>query len=300
MNATLRQLRSFVSVAQAGSFTRAAGALHISQPALSVQIRELENNFGVKLFERTSRTVQLTPAGRDLAPVFKKLLGEFDAAMETVQKQAATRRETIRIACVPSLATTVLPELISDYRRRHPLIEVVLKDVVWKRVLGMVRAEEVDFGIAPHDQEEKDLHATKLMEDRMHVLFPARHPLARLRVVTLEQVSRYPLVLTGKDSNVRSALDAAFAARGEMAAPVSEVSQAGSAVGLVRAGLGVTILPSTTLELRSDPTLRSKPIRDCIRRVSLLRKPTHELSAAGRKLVAQLKIRFARVGAGER
>ena len=293
MNVSLRQIRSFVSVARCGSFTLAANALHISQPALSVQIRELETSFGFSLFDRTSRSVQLTPRGRDIAPRFKKLLDDFDAIMGSVEKQAALRHETIRIACVPSLAATVLPDLISGFRRRRPLIDVVLRDVVWKRVLAMVRTEEVDFGIAPADVEADGLNVTRLMEDRMHVVFPASHPLSRLRTVTLERVSAYPLVLTGKDSNVRNTIDAAFAARGAFAMPVSEVAQAGSAVGLVRAGFGVTILPSTNLELRGDPGLHSKPIVDCVRRVALLRKPGHPLTPASKSLIAQLRSKFA-------
>ena len=293
MSVSLKQIRAFVSVARCGSFTLAANSLHISQPALSIQIRELEQNFGGKLFDRTSRAVQLTPLGREVVQLLMKLLDDLDAIMETGRRRASVRHETVRIACVPSIAATLLPTLISDFKRKQPLVDVVLKDVVWKRVLAMVRGEEVDIGIASADDEADDLSVTKLMEDRMHVVFPVGHPLDERRVVTLEDVLQYPLVLTGKDSNVRSTIDAAFASRGSFAMPVSEVAQAGSAVGLVRAGFGVTILPSTTMEMRGDPSLRTKPIVDCVRCVSLLRKPGHPMSAAGLRLVARIKRGFS-------
>jgi DNA-binding transcriptional LysR family regulator len=293
MNVSLRQIRSFVAVARCGSFTLAANSLHVSQPALSVQIHELEKSLGLRLFDRTSRAVNLTPFGRELVPLFKRLLDDLDVILDHVQERAASRHETIRIACVPSIAATVLPKLIADFRRKRPLVDVALKDVVWKRVIAMVRAEEVDLGIAPADVDDDDLNVTKLMEDRMHAVFPRGHPLTRVRRLTLDEVSRYPLVLTGKDSNVRSTIDTAFVARGELAMPVSEVTQAASAVGMVRAGFGVTILPSTSMEIRGDRALSSKPIMDCVRRVSLLRKRGHPLSAAAKGLVAQLKAGFA-------
>lgn len=293
MNVSLRQIRSFVAVARCGSFTLAANSLHISQPALSVQIYELEKSLGLRLFDRTSRAVNLTPLGRELVPRFKKLLDDLDAILDRVQQRAARGHETIRIACVPSIAATMLPKLIADFRCKRPLVEVTLKDVVWKRVLSMVREEEVDLGIAPADIDEDDLNVTRLMEDRMHAVFPCRHPLAKVRRLTLDEVSRYPLVLTGKDSNVRSTIDAAFGKRGALAMPVSEVTQAASAVGMVRAGFGVTILPSTSMEIRGDRALRSRPITDCVRRVSLLRKRGHPLSAAAKSLVVQLRAGFA-------
>jgi DNA-binding transcriptional LysR family regulator len=293
MNVGLRQIRSFVAVARCGSFTLAANSLHVSQPALSVQIHELERGLGLKLFDRTSRAVHLTPFGRELVPMFTKLLDDLEVILDHVQERAARRHEIIRLACVPSIAATVLPKLIADFRSKRPLVDIALKDVVWRRVLAMVRAEEVDLGIAPADVEDDDLNVTKLMEDRMHAVFPRRHPLARVRRLTLDEVSRYPLVLTGKDSNVRSTIDAALSERGGLAMPVSEVSQAASAVGMVRAGFGVTILPSTSMEIRGDRSLKTMPILDCVRRVSLLRKRGHPLSAAAKSFVAQLKAGFA-------
>jgi DNA-binding transcriptional LysR family regulator len=293
MNVSLRQIRSFVAIARCGSFTLAANSLHVSQPALSVQIHELERSLGLKLFDRTSRAVHLTPFGRELVPPFTKLLDDLDLILDHAQERAAGRHEIIRVACVPSIAATVLPKLIADFRCKRPLVDVALKDVVWKRVLAMVRAEEVDLGIAPADVDDDDLNITKLMEDRMHAVFPRGHPLARLRRLTLDEVSRYPLVLTGKDSNVRSTIDAAFGERGGLAMPVSEVTQAASAVGMVRAGFGVTILPSTSMEIRGDRALKSMPILDCVRRVSLLRKRGHPLSAAAKSFIAQLKAGFA-------
>jgi DNA-binding transcriptional LysR family regulator len=204
MDVNLRQIRAFMAVARFGSFTRAARLLHVSQPALTVQIRQLEAGLGVRLFDRNTRTVSLTAVGRELVPAFQRLVQEFDAVVVNARDLAASRHGVVRLACLPSFASTLLPGIIAAFRRRHPRVSFVLKDAVGQRILGMVRAEEADFGIGVADAEEPDIEALYLMQDRMHVVYPARHPLARTRKVTLDVVRAYPLVLMDPDSSVRS------------------------------------------------------------------------------------------------
>jgi DNA-binding transcriptional LysR family regulator len=290
MDVNLRQIRAFMAVASFGSFTRAAQLLHLSQPALTVQIRQLEQGLGVRLFDRNTRTVSLTAVGRDLVPAFRRLLQEFDAVVVNAKDLAAKRHGVVRLACLPSFASTVLPGIIARFRRRHPRVSFVLKDAVGKRILGMVRAEEVDFGIGVAAAEEPDLETLYLMQDRMHAVFPARHPLARARKVDLDSLRPYPLVLMDPDSTVRALVDAAFARAGRLAAPACEATYMSSAIGMVRAGLGITILPSTAMELRGNTRLRSKPIADpgLVRRIVIVRKAKRSLSPAAESFIDEL------------
>ncbi|HEX2115189.1 MAG TPA: LysR family transcriptional regulator [Alphaproteobacteria bacterium] len=290
MDVNLRQIRAFMAVARFGSFTRAAQLLHLSQPALTVQIRQLEQGLGVRLFDRNTRTVSLTAVGRELIPAFQRLLQEFDAVVVNAKDLAAKRHGVVRLACLPSFASTVLPEIIAGFRRRHPRVSFVLKDAVGKRILSMVRGEEVDFGIGVAAAEEPDLETLYLMQDRMHVVFPARHPLARARNVSLDNLRAYPLVLMDPESTVRALVDAAFARRGRLAVPACEATYMSSAIGMVRAGLGVTILPSTAMELRANPRLRSKPIDDpgLTRRIVIVRKAKRSLSPAAESFIDEL------------
>src|SRR4029078_11985711 len=105
----LRQLQTFVPVAQLASFTRAAQMLHLSQPALTKQVRQLEETLGVRLFDRNTRTVELTRIGKELAPVVSQLLQEIEAVVVNTKALAAQSRGAIRIAALPSIASTILP-----------------------------------------------------------------------------------------------------------------------------------------------------------------------------------------------
>jgi len=290
MNVDLRQVRAFVSVARFGSFTRAAKMLNLTQPALTVQIRQLERLLDVKLFDRNTRSVNLTSVGRELVPTFQRLLQEFDAIVVDTKDLAAKRHGIVRLACLPSFASTLLPGVIARFRARHPRVSFVLKDAVGKHIVSMVREEVVDFGIGVVDAEEPDLETLYLMRDRMHVVFPRCHPLAKARKVTIDSLKAYPLVLMDPESSVRAIVDAAFARSGRLAVPACEATYMSSAIGMVRAGLGVTILPSTAMELRADPRLRSKPIDDpgCTRRIVIVRRAGRSLSPAAESFVAEL------------
>jgi DNA-binding transcriptional LysR family regulator len=290
MDVNLRQIRAFIAVARFGSFTRAAQLLHLSQPALTVQIRQLEQGLGARLFDRNTRTVSLTAVGRELVPAFQRLLQEFDAVVVNARDLSSKRHGVVRLACLPSFASTVLPGIIAGFRRRHPRVSFVLKDAVGRRILTMVRADEVDFGIGVAAAEEPDLETLYLMQDRMHAVFPARHPLARARKVSLDSLRAYPLVLMDPDSTVRAIVDAAFARAGRLAVPACEATYMSSAIGMVRAGLGVTILPSTAMELRANPRLRSKPIDDpgLTRRIVIVRRAKRSLSPAAEAFIDEL------------
>src|ERR1700733_1080308 len=122
MDVTLTQIRAFLTVSRFQSFTRAAALLHISQPALTVQIRQLEESLGLRLFDRDTRHVQLTPSGRDLLPTLRRLLSEFEGVAANARDLSTKERGMVRIGCVPSIATTCLPEAIEQFRERYPHI----------------------------------------------------------------------------------------------------------------------------------------------------------------------------------
>src|SRR3954462_3195566 len=156
MDPSLRQIRAFVSVAHLKSFTRAASVLHLSQPALTVQIRRLEDALAVRLLDRNSRTVELTRVGRELAPVFQRLLRELDTVVIDTRNLGAKRYGVVGMAALPSVAAGLLPDAIAAFREANPRVTFVLKDVITKRVLSLVRTEEVDLGVLGGDFVEPD------------------------------------------------------------------------------------------------------------------------------------------------
>jgi len=272
MSATLKLARAFVAVAASGSFTRAADALHITQPALTVQIKQLEQSLNVPLFERTTRSVALTPAGRKLAAEFRDLLAAWDTLIANAHELAGTTTETLRIGCLPSLAGTILPDLISEFSAAHPNVEVIVRDVVLERLLGILRSGEVDIAIGSDRGVLPDLEVTPLTAEPMFVVFPPGHPLEALDRIGIEDVVRYPLVLVGNHSSFRRSIEAALSSTTSFAYPVKEVTYSAAAVGLVRAGFGVTVLPSASMELRARTGMSTRRIDDCFRHLVLLRR----------------------------
>src|SRR3954466_8938833 len=170
MDLSLRQIRAFVSVAHLKSFTRAASVLHLSQPALTVQIRRLEDALAVRLLDRNSRTVELTRVGRELSPVFQRLLRELDTVVIDTRDLAAKRYGVVRLAALPSVAAGLLPDVIAHFREINQRVNFVLKDVIAGRVLGLVRSEEVDFGIMGGEFVEPSIEIIHKARDRMHVI----------------------------------------------------------------------------------------------------------------------------------
>lgn len=295
MNATLRQIRSFVVLAASASFTRAAAVLHISQPALTVQIRQLEEALGVQLFDRNTRSVRLTRVGRELLPKLERVQDELGAVLADTKEVAAGRRGVVRLACMTSFAASGLPAAIAAFRREHPQIGFTIRDAVWSHVIAMVRSDEVDFGIGDRVAAEPDLEFLPILEDRMHVVFTAGHPVEKMRGITLKRLSEFPMVMLDPQTSTRGLIDAAFAAAGCAPPPrACEVMFLSTAVAMVRAGLGITILPSTAIEWRAHEGLRSRAIAETAfqRQVGVFRREGRTLPPASAEFVDMLTRRW--------
>jgi DNA-binding transcriptional LysR family regulator len=283
MNLDIRQLGSFVMVAEHGSFTRAATALNLSQPALTVQIRMLEAGLGVRLFDRNTRNVALTRAGRDLLPELKRALRELDNVLHRTQQLARMTGGMVRIAVLPSFASGLLPEIIAGFRATHADIGFVVRDVIASGVVALTLAEEVDLGITGGPMEDPYLEVLLRSVDRMHAVFPMGHALDSATPLSLAEVAEHPLVLMSPATSVRAIVDAAIAAAGLQAEVAAEATYMSTAVGMVRAGLGVAILPETAMETRALPTLRSALIDDpgLVREISVIKRRGRTLPPAG-------------------
>ena len=255
MNINLRQLRAFVSIGRLGSFTKAADALHATQPALSAQIRELEESLGVKLFDRSTRSVTLTQAGEDLLPVVDNVLGDLGSVVARARDVARRNTGRVTVAALPSLSATLMPDVVARMRALHPGIAIVIKDALAERILGLIRADEVDLALTSAPPTDPQLQFTPLMNDRMVAVLPPGHPLASARTVKLADILDSSLVLMDRDSSVRRIVDGACASIGRMAEPAYEAAYMSTAIGLVRAGLGATLLPSSASELRDTTGL---------------------------------------------
>jgi DNA-binding transcriptional LysR family regulator len=284
MRVTFGQVRGFVTVASTRSFTQAAEVLHLSQPALTTRIRQLEEALDLKLFDRNTRSVELSDAGRMLLPIFLRLVGDLEGAVLKAREQSGRANSIIRLACLPSCAATLLPELILQFRARYPEATFVVEDAINTQIRTLVRDGQVDFGIGAFENDEMDLAFEDLFADNLQVIFPPGHELDAIPRITVNELTQHPLILINRGTSIRQAVDEAFATRGLSAAPTCEVTYMSTAVALVQAGLGVTILPSTAVEARSAG-VKAKPVEDVlfVRKLVLIRRK----SSAVRTIVQQ-------------
>ncbi|GGY78177.1 LysR family transcriptional regulator [Pseudoduganella plicata] len=241
MTPTLRQMRALVAIARTGSFTQAAALLHLTQSALSGQIKELEALLGVKVVERNTRRVELSDVGRELVPLFDKMLQDLDGALADIASRKALRKGVVRVAAPQMMACTLLPHVIAAYRLEQPDIQVLLVDCPVDNVAQRVFSGEVDIGVGPERDALPDIGTQLLFELPFVAVCPKGHPLARQATVSWADLGRHPFIaLQGqfterllRDMKVRHA-DAGGLQ------PYSEVTFMTTALALVAAGLGVT------------------------------------------------------------
>src|SRR4051812_22195003 len=199
-------------------------------------------------------------------------------------------RPHVRIAALPSVAAGVLPDAIAAFREINPRVTFMLKDVIASRVLSLVRTEEVDLGVMGGDLVEPDIEIVCTVQDRMHVVFPAEHPIEAVPEITLDVLASHPLILMDPDTSVRAIVDGAFIAAGRLPIPACEATYMMTAVGMVRAGLGLAILPASAREVRAEPSLRSRLIDapGFERAVSVIKKMGRTLPPMSESFLTQL------------
>jgi DNA-binding transcriptional LysR family regulator len=247
----LRQLRSFVAVAEAGSLTAAAARLHLAQQSLSQQIRALEAQLGVVLFERTSRGVTLTAPGAVLLREARPVLAQADRAAEAVRRAARGEEGHLRIGFLPSVANYVMPPVVRAFRERHPQIALETQDLPVAQLIAGVREGRLDAAFT-RPPEVGDVATARVLREPVAAVLPEGHPLAARATLRLAELAGEPWVLTPRDSwpPWHRKYDEDFARAGFTARVVQRGSTPQSLLALVAAGVGVTRLPVSSQSLR--------------------------------------------------
>src|SRR5262245_15427221 len=279
----LRLIRAFLVLARARSFTRAASELHMAQPTLTVQIQQLEQTMGVKLFDRSKRHVDLTQAGRELIVPLERILLDLEAIATSTEELLAHRRGLVAVAALPSRTARLRPRSTEKLYQPFPGIAVRVHDGPAATVAALVKSGEVDFGISSLTTGDRDLTSQVLLMDRLCAVVPHSHPLARKRSTSVRELAKHRLVVHGKDSSSRQVLDQGFDREGLVATAAYEVTYASTVSGLARAGLGVGILPES---LAGTSGLRIVPIRNQTmnRRIGIVMRVGRSLSPTADQL----------------
>lgn len=292
LNLNLRHLEALVAIARTGNFTRAAQALHVSQPSLTVQVRQLEETLGVRLLDRNTRSVKLTQIGKELTPVIQRLVREIEAVVHNAHELSTGDRGLVSVAALPSVSSTILPRIIARFREQSPGVSVTLRDAVAQRVAALVQSEDVDFGIGSFPDTAPELQVTPLFTDRMRVIFPRGSPLAHKQIISLKLLAGFPMILMDQQSSVRVLVNRAFESIGHFPAPAYEVTYMSTAVGMVKAGLGITFLPSSALELSELSGMRSRVLNHpgLTRKIAAIQKSGRSLSPAAEGLLKMMAV----------
>lgn len=284
MNVSTRQLRAFVALAQQRNFTRAAAQCSLSQPAFSALIRQLEDAVGARLFDRTTRSVELSAEGQEFRAGAQRVLDELELALTALRERVGRQRGRVSIALLPSLAADWLPQVLAGFRAAYPGIETEVTDVLSEPCIERVRAGQADFALAAVRADTTELRAEPFCSDDFHLVCPRKHPLARLADPKPRDVAAFPFIHLSRTSSVRQYIDAAT--HPQPLRSVLEVEQLATVSGMVRAGLGISIVPALTLYQFKRDGLAIRPIRwsGLTRRIYLVRRRDRALSAAGQAL----------------
>jgi DNA-binding transcriptional LysR family regulator len=282
MNVTLRQLQGFRTVAELGSFTRAAQRLQMAQPALSLSIRELEAELKIRLFDRTTRRVELTTAGREFLQSTEKLIADLEHSIRNVRDLTDRKRGRLTIAAPPLLAAMIVPAAIADYKRAFPGIEVRLIDTQTDIIVAKVQSGEVDCAVGTFSETEQGIRQEVLLQDNLAVWCAPGSPAAKQPRIKWSELQAWPLIMMSRASNIRSIVERACETAGHSPRPAFEVSQMTTAVMLVEAGLGVSVLPTYIWSFARSRKVIAKPLIEpqVQREVSFIQSDSRSASPA--------------------
>lgn len=298
MNVTLRQLQVFVAVAEALHFTRAADSLHLSQSSVSTQIKELEENLGIRLFDRHTRMLRLTDAGAEILPLARKAVEDLESVIGSSAQLRSLGRGRVSLAVASVQAALVIPRLIKEFCDANNGVKVVMHDVAQDEVLDMVRAGEVDFGLGTASGSRQDLGSRMLWAEPFVAILPAGHQFARKPQLTWADLDGAPIIGPRPDNPVREQLDFALARAGITLNRVYEVSLPLTIVGMVEGGLGIGVMTISMSRVITGLGLVMRQITEPLvqREVALLFHPDRSLSPAAQRfqdLLVQRRMELA-------
>jgi DNA-binding transcriptional LysR family regulator len=257
----IRQLRYFVAVAQEANFTRAAELVHISQPGISAQIRQLENDLGATLIDRSGRNVALTAVGEVVLAHAKAVLSSVESLRQAVDEMNGLVRGKLVVGMVTACTVQPLFDALSSFHLAHPGVEVSLLEEDSDKLVDHVREGSVDLAlIGAAQRAPEDLDGWQVLSEPIVAAVPAGHPLADKDGVTLAELSTHPIICLPEGTGIRATLDQVTASLGLTPTIALQASAPGAVMNLAERGLGVAVLSESMTV--GQPGLRTIGITD--------------------------------------
>lgn len=285
MKINLKLLGTFLSVARTASFRTTAQEQNLSLPAISMQIKQLEAQLGVALFQRTTRKVELTPEGEQLMISGRKAMAEIESGLALIQSAANVQQGHLSFACVPTVASTRLPQILTAFAKKFPGIHVHVRELANKELLEAVRRREVDFGIGTVPDRHVDLDFAELFVDEYCALLPSWYPDKGRAGISLRELAKSPLLKLSGSTAFRDHVDDALRASGLPVDTNYEFVHVNTLVAMAEAGLGVALLPRVALPRHVGLKVVRVTAPVLSRTIAIVTIRGHTLSPAAARLV---------------
>lgn len=284
---TIRQLRAFVAVYQLRKLGAAAQRLFVTQSAVSMLIRQLEDGLGTRLFDRTTRSLQPTPAADEMLAMAARILRDVDALSTGFRELRALERGRVCVAITPTLAGFLLPEAVRSFSAEHPQVRLVIDDCAPDQFVARVLGEQADLGIGTPERPGAEVDTRTLLRDHLALVCRADHPLASHRTVRWADLVGQPLITVRPGYGIRPLIDATAARAGVALEVSNEVSFLSTALWMTASGMGPSLMPSAYARAAGDPSLVVRPLSAprVSRDVMVVTKRGRSLSAAAQSFI---------------
>ena len=290
----LGELETFIVVAELGSFSKAAARLHLSQPAVTSRVQRLEAALGTKLRVRTTRNVEVTPSGEQLAARAGEALQSLRVVLADLATDKAAARRRVTVAATPMLAATLLPRAIRVFVEHDPSVQVRVTDQRYAEAIASVQRGDVDIGFIAMERPHPSLRFECLIEEDLVLIVPGMHPLASEGAVTLERLAPFPIMLLEQYSRLREKVASEFAHHGLRFVPTVSAGNLLTLLGMVDAGNGIALLPRFVAQLNAATPRATVGIlgADLRRRYGIVTRRNAKLSVVARSFCEFLRGEF--------
>jgi LysR family cyn operon transcriptional activator len=276
-----RHIQYFLAVAEHLSFTRAAAALHVSQPALSQQVRQLEESLGAQLFDRSGRSTRLTDAGEVYLRYARRAAQALQEAKRAIHDVGDLSRGSLRVAVTPTFTTYLVGPLVEAFYSRYPNITLDVRELSQERMEELLLADRLDVGIAFDEVQAQDIEASPLLVETLALVVNDRHPLAKAQSVGLQALSAQSLILLSTEFATREQIDRFCQQHGIHPQVRMEANAISAVIEIVRRTGLSTLLPATIALAHEDlVALTLDPVRLQRTAVLMQRKGGYQSAAA--------------------
>jgi DNA-binding transcriptional LysR family regulator len=292
----LSQLRVFEAVAQTRSFTRAAEVVHLTQPGISKHIKQMEEYYGVPLFDRLGKKVALTQAGEILFEATQEIMASIGAAEQRIEELEGLRGGKLVLGASFPIGVYILPGILAAFRKKYPAVEVTLDISPSEKIKVKVLANKLDLGLVSHKEQDPRLLAKGFMTDQLVVIVPSNHKWATKSRIKPQDLLRETFIQAVRGAGTRAVVEERLREKGIVLRDVLDFGNPEGVKHAVAAGLGVSIQARSTVRQEiSDGSLVAVPMAAMDVRIEYLylyRKDKH-LSAAAKSFLAVLQDRRA-------